>query len=111
MCDRTRHLIPTVGQWVRTEERAIAEWRARYLLWIFEPLEVPGSPANCQLTIGGQPAIVLYCGAAPGAIIDQLNFVYPSGVVSKVAYVDATLTISGVTGRFRIPAPATSREP
>ena len=44
------------------------------------PLEVPDSPANCQLTIGGQPVPVQYCGAAPGEIIDQLNFVYPSRV-------------------------------
>jgi len=43
------------------------------------PLEVPGSPASCQLTIGGQAATVQYCGAAPGEIIDQLNFVYPAG--------------------------------
>jgi uncharacterized protein (TIGR03437 family) len=68
-------------------------------------LEVPGSPANCQLTIGGQLATVQYCGAAPGEIIDRLNFVYPSGVVSSAGYTDAALTINGVTGRFRIPAP------
>lgn len=75
------------------------------------PLEVPGNPASCQLTIGGQPAIVQYCGAAPGEIIDQLNFVYPSGVVSSTTYVDAALTINGVTGRFRVPAPAPPRAP
>jgi len=72
------------------------------------PLEVPGSPASCQLTIGGQAAAVQYCGAAPAEIIDQINFVYPSGVTATASYVDATLTIGGATGRFRVPAPATS---
>lgn len=71
------------------------------------PLEVPGGPASCLLTIGGQPAVVQYCGAAPGEIIDQLNFVYPAGVTSSAPYVDAALTINGVTGRFRVPAPTT----
>jgi uncharacterized protein (TIGR03437 family) len=69
------------------------------------PLEVPDSPASCQLTIGGQTATVLYCGAAPGLIIDQLNFVYPDGVTASAPYVDATLTVGAVTGRFRVPAP------
>ena len=70
------------------------------------PLEVPGSPGSCQLTIGGQPALGQYCGAAPAEIIDQLNFVYPSGVSQSAPYVDATLTIDGITGHFRVPAPA-----
>jgi len=69
------------------------------------PLQLPGGNGSCQLTIGGQPANVTYCGAAPGEIIDQLNFVYPSGVPAG-AYADATLTINGVTGHFRVPAPA-----
>jgi uncharacterized protein (TIGR03437 family) len=68
------------------------------------PLEVPGGTAACQLSIAGQAASVQYCGAAPGEIIDQLNFVYPAGVPSA-EYADASLTISGVTGRFRVPAP------
>jgi uncharacterized protein (TIGR03437 family) len=72
----------------------------------YPPLEVPGSPASCQLTIGGQTASVLYCGAAPGFIIDQINFVYPPGVTSTTPYVEATLTIGGVTGNFRVPAPS-----
>jgi uncharacterized protein (TIGR03437 family) len=70
------------------------------------PLEVPGGTAACQLTIGGQPATVSYCGAAPGEIIDQLNFTYPSGVSSSAPWTDAVLTINGATGRFRLPAPA-----
>ncbi len=70
------------------------------------PLEVAGGNASCQLTIGGQAALVDYCGAAPGLIIDQVNFTYPAGVTSSTSYVDATLTINGVTGHFRVPAPA-----
>ncbi|HEV8040806.1 MAG TPA: glycoside hydrolase family 3 C-terminal domain-containing protein [Bryobacteraceae bacterium] len=69
-------------------------------------LEVPGSPASCRLTIGGQSAVVDYCGAAPGLIIDQVNFTYPSGISTTAPYVDATLTIGGATGRFRLPTPA-----
>jgi uncharacterized protein (TIGR03437 family) len=72
----------------------------------YTALEVPGSPASCQLTIGGQTASVLYCGAAPGEIIDQINFVYPPGVTGNTPYVEATLTIGDVTGNFRVPAPA-----
>src|SRR6266853_735844 len=72
------------------------------------PLEVPGGPASCQLTIGGQTARVDYCGAAPGLIIEQLNFEYPSSVSTASPYVDATLAINGVTGRFRVPAPRMS---
>jgi beta-glucosidase len=68
------------------------------------PLEVPDSPSSCHLTIGGQRAKVEYCGAAPGEITDQLKFVYPSGVSTALPYVSATLTIGGVTGRFRMPA-------
>lgn len=70
------------------------------------PLEVPGGPDSCQLTIGGQTASVQYCGAAPGEVIDQINFIYPSGVSSTTPYVEATLTVNGVTGNFRVPAPA-----
>ena len=69
------------------------------------PLEVPGGTASCQLTIGGQAAAISYCGAAPGEIIDQVNFTYPASVAYSAAYTDATLTINGVTGRFRLPAP------
>jgi uncharacterized protein (TIGR03437 family) len=74
------------------------------------PLEVPGGTGACQLTIGGQPATVDYCGAAPFEIIDQLNFTYPSGVSTSEPYADAVLTITSATGisatgRFRVPAP------
>jgi uncharacterized protein (TIGR03437 family) len=67
-------------------------------------LQVPGGPSGCGLTIGGQAATVLYCGAAPGEIIDQINFTYPAGVAAG-AYVEAALTVGGATGYFRVPGP------
>src|ERR1039458_1959105 len=57
---------------------------------LLTPLEVPGGPASCVLTIGGQTATVNYCGAAPGGIIDQVNFIYPMGGFTGLAYLDAT---------------------
>ena len=71
-------------------------------------LEVPGSPAACQLTIGGQPARVDYCGAGPGGIIDQINFAYPAGVPANLPYVDATLSVHDATINFRVPSPAST---
>jgi len=70
-------------------------------------LSVIGGTASCQLTIGGIAATVTYCGAAPGFIIDQLDFTYPAGIPSGAAVL-ATLTINGATGQFRLPAPATA---
>jgi uncharacterized protein (TIGR03437 family) len=71
-------------------------------------LQVPGGPASCQLTVGGQPATVVYCGVAPTEIIDQIAFTYPAGVSSALPYVSAALTINGVTGHFRVPAPSST---
>ncbi len=59
----------------------------------------------CALSIGGQTANVVYCGAAPFELIDQLNFVYPSGVPAGPSPVGATLTVQGNTGNFLMPAP------
>jgi uncharacterized protein (TIGR03437 family) len=70
----------------------------------------PLDPSGCSLTIGGQPAVVQYCGGAPGEIINQLNFVYPAVVNGTAPYADATLTIAGVTGRFRVPAPRAGQQ-
>jgi beta-glucosidase len=69
-------------------------------------LQVPGGPGSCRLTIGGQPATVVYCGVAPGEIIDQVNFTYPVGVPYTSSYAGATLTVNGATIHFRVPAPA-----
>jgi len=75
-------------------------------------LSVLGGVGNCQLTIGGVAATVTYCGAAPGLIIDQLNFTYPAGIPSG-APVEAVLQVYNptgrvltlATGRFWLPAP------
>jgi uncharacterized protein (TIGR03437 family) len=65
-----------------------------------------GAINNCTMTVGNQPASVSYCGVAPGEVIDQLNFIYPSGVPVSTQPVTATLTINGVTGTFLVPPPA-----
>ncbi len=67
---------------------------------------VSGSITNCALTVGNQPATVTYCGVAPYEVIDQLNFIYPTGVPASTQPVTATLTIDGVTGTFLVPPPA-----
>jgi len=72
-------------------------------------LSVIGGQASCQLTIGGMAAVVDYCGAAPGEIIDQVNFIYPPALTAA-APVEATLTIGGVTGKFLLPPPATAAQ-
>ncbi len=58
----------------------------------------------CTLTIGGAQATVSYCGAAPGEVIYQLNFVYPLGVVANGVGPSAggTITINGNTGNLVI---------
>jgi uncharacterized protein (TIGR03437 family) len=55
--------------------------------------------ASCTLTIGGAAAQVTYCGAAPGQIIDQVNFIYPSGSSAT----DAVLRIGNVSGSLKLP--------
>jgi beta-glucosidase len=80
-------------------------------------LSVIGGSQTCQLTIGGIAANVTYCGAAPGEVIDQLNFQYPAGIPSG-APVEAVLTRTNPTDTFRtvatvrfwLPAPATSAQ-
>jgi len=69
-------------------------------------LQVPGGPGACQLTIDGQPATVVYCGAAPEEIIDQVNFVYPAGVSTGSPFVTAVFTLNGASIHFRVPAPS-----
>lgn len=69
------------------------------------PLETLKTTGPCTLTIEGAAATVQYCGAAPGLVIDQLNFEYPAGVASDFGEAAATLTIGAVTARFVIPAP------
>ena len=74
----------------------------------FAPTTLAGmETANpCTLSIAGQTASVTYCGAAPYELIDQLNFVYPSGVPGGPSPVEATITVQGNTGTFLMPAPS-----
>ena len=58
----------------------------------------------CSLTVGGAPADVTFCGAGPGTIIYQVDFVYPAGIASSSGTIEATLAVGGKSGRFLIPA-------
>jgi uncharacterized protein (TIGR03437 family) len=66
---------------------------------------LPWTATTCVLDIGGVAAHVDYCGAAPGEIIYQLNFVYPSGVTASGASAKGTITINGNIGNIVVPAP------
>jgi uncharacterized protein (TIGR03437 family) len=67
------------------------------------PLAYTTTP--CTLTIGGVSATVTYCGTAPGLIIYQMNFVYPSGIQASGTTAQATIAINGNTGKIIVPAP------
>jgi uncharacterized protein (TIGR03437 family) len=58
------------------------------------------SATPCALTVGGLSAMVPYCGAAPGLIIDQISFIYPSGIAGDDATVPAEITIDGSSGHL-----------
>ncbi len=68
------------------------------------PNQAIKTTSACTLTINGQPATVHYCGAAPGEVIDQLNFEYPSGLSGSAPY-PATLNIGPITYHFLVPGP------
>jgi uncharacterized protein (TIGR03437 family) len=66
---------------------------------------LPWTATPCTLTIGGVEIQPQYCGAAPGEVIYQLNFQYPSGIAastSNSAIATGTLTINGSTGPLTI---------
>jgi uncharacterized protein (TIGR03437 family) len=77
------------------------------------PSQLDGRPApigpllptvkSCSLLVGGQKATVEFCGAAPGLIVDQLNFVYPADAVAMGSVVPAEITIDGITGTALLP--------
>ena len=69
------------------------------------PLEANETTSPCTLTIESAPAMVQYCGAAPGLVIDQLNFTYPAGVASSFGQATTILTIGNVASRLVLPAP------
>jgi len=66
---------------------------------------LPWTSNTCTLSFGSINAKVDYCGAAPGLIIYQMNFVYPAGVVANGSTVTASITIDGNTGNIVLPAP------
>lgn len=66
------------------------------------PLAYTAAP--CTLEIGGASATVSYCGAAPGLIIYQMNFVYPAGVAANGSTAQAKITINGNTGNIVVPS-------
>ena len=101
-----RHTIPAMGQWTRAEKFATEGRRAGHLHGIIDAARSARQSGQLPVDDWRQIRAVDYCGAAPGLIIDQVNFTYPSGISSTAPYVDATLTINGVTGRFRVPTPA-----
>ena len=72
------------------------------------PLDALRTSGACTLSVGGASATIQYCGAAPGQIIDQLNFVYPAGVPAGSLPVDATLTIGSASATFQVAAPAST---
>ena len=66
---------------------------------------LPWTTNTCSLTISGVSIQPQYCGAAPGEVIYQLNFQYPSGIAAdpgNSAVATGTLTINGSTGSLMI---------
>ncbi len=66
-------------------------------------LEPTANP--CALSVGGQAAEVTFCGAAPGQLIYQMNFVYPAGTLTTGPAVLAQITINGNTGIVMLTPP------
>jgi uncharacterized protein (TIGR03437 family) len=64
---------------------------------------VASTVSPCLLTVGGKGATVTFCGAAPGQLIYQLNFIYPSAVEATSSTIPAEITINGNTGRLLLP--------
>jgi uncharacterized protein (TIGR03437 family) len=68
------------------------------------PLGSPAPTVNpCALSVGGQTAVVTFCGAAPGLLIYQIDFVYPAGTLATGPTVLAQITIGGNTGIAILP--------
>ena len=65
------------------------------------PASLAWAASTCKLTVGNADAAVTYCGAAPGLVIDQLNFDYPEGLAGST--VAATLTIGSISGSIELP--------
>lgn len=67
--------------------------------------ELAPTTGACKLVISGADAEVSYCGAAPGLLIYQLDFVYPSGAAAAGPTLPAAITVNGATGQAALPAP------
>jgi uncharacterized protein (TIGR03437 family) len=63
---------------------------------------LPWTVNTCALSIGGITADVTYCGAAPGEVIYQLNFVYPPGIASTGGMAAGKIAINGDSGSFML---------
>ena len=64
---------------------------------------LPKTSAACKLELAGAGEVVVsYCGAAPGLVIDQLNFVYPANATGN-PNVAATLTAGGASASIVLP--------
>jgi uncharacterized protein (TIGR03437 family) len=66
---------------------------------------LPWTVNACALTLGGVAIQPQYCGAAPGEVIYQLNFQYPSGIATDPTnsfIATGTITINGNTGNLTI---------
>jgi uncharacterized protein (TIGR03437 family) len=66
-------------------------------------LPLPTATNGCSLTIGGLDAPVSYCGAAPGLVIDQMNFRYPAASATGSATLTALLTVGSNNIAFPVP--------
>ncbi len=67
------------------------------------PLVANPVTGSCQLTIGGVPTQVGYCGSAPGLVIDQLNFSYPLTIPETGGKVSAVLVVNGASINLALP--------
>jgi uncharacterized protein (TIGR03437 family) len=63
----------------------------------------PLASSLCKLSINGADSTISYCGPAPGLVIDQLNFAYPSGVGAGAPVVQAVLTVGGASSTIQLP--------
>ncbi len=64
---------------------------------------LPSTVNTCHLSINGLDATISYCGAAPGLVIDQMNFRYPPGLPSGSANLSALLTVGTNNATIQVP--------
>ncbi len=64
---------------------------------------LPSAVNTCHLSIAGLDANVSYCGAAPGLVIDQMNFRYPAGLPAGSPNLSALLTVGSNSASIQVP--------